>query len=195
MWKQGHKARDCNQNNNNNSIGKSENPKSKVKCYNCQGFGHIARECPKKGDSGIFVGMTHHGHGNWEEYNLKTLAGTNSTVEYTETDKLAIEILNGVAENLKRKRDLNSAIHTFKWNPNHNKKARMQICRAQEDLNKMGWADMCETTDGEEDEPIYGDLNKEKTKTETEMEMSTSNETLVAGGWESTRSKSGFGLV
>ena len=52
----------------------------------------------------MFVGITHHGHGNWEEYKLTTLAGTNATVEYTETDKLAIEILNGVAENLKRKR-------------------------------------------------------------------------------------------
>ena len=49
----------------------------------------------------------------------------------------------------------------------------MQICRAQEDLNKMSWADMCETRDGEEDEPIYGDLNEEKTTTETEMDMST----------------------
>ena len=122
----------------------------------------------------MFVGMTHHGHGNWEEYKLKTLAGTKSTVEYTETDKLAIEILNSVAENLKRKRDLNNAIYTFKWKPNHDKKARMQICRAQEDLlNKMSWADMCETTDKEEDEPIYGDLNEEKTKTDTETEMST----------------------
>ena len=53
----------------------------------------------------MFVSMltTHHEYGSWEEYKLKTLAGTNSTVEHTETDKLAIEILNGVAENLKRK--------------------------------------------------------------------------------------------
>ena len=123
----------------------------------------------------MFVDMTHHGHGNWEEYKLKTLAGTNPTVEYTEADKLAMEILNGVAENLKRKRDLqdlNNAIHTFMWKPNHDKKAKTLIRRAHEDLNKMSWADMCETTDKEKDEPIYGDLYEEKTVDETVTEMS-----------------------
>jgi Zinc knuckle len=171
--KQGHKARDCNQNNSNNSSGKSENAKSKVKCDNCRGFGHITKVCPNKGESGImFVGMTHHGHGNWEEYKLKTLAGTNPTVEYTEADKLAMEILNNVAENLKRKRDLNNAIHTFMWKPNHDKTAKTLIRLAHEDLNKMSWADMCETIDKEKDDPIYGNLNEEKTEDETATEIS-----------------------
>ena len=48
----------------------------------------------------------------------------------------------------------------------------MQIHRAQENHNKMSRADMCETTDNEEDKPIYGDLNEEKTEGETATEMS-----------------------
>ena len=58
-------------------------------------------------------GMTHHGHGKWEENKLKNLAGTNPTAEYTDSDKLPSKILYGVVENLKRKRDLNNAIHSF----------------------------------------------------------------------------------
>ena len=38
-----------------------ETEKPKVKCYSCGGFVHIERECTKKEESGLFVGMTIHG--------------------------------------------------------------------------------------------------------------------------------------
>ena len=56
--KQGHKAKECNNNGNNE---KKENGKPKIKCFNCKGFGHIAQECPNKVEKGMFVGMTIHG--------------------------------------------------------------------------------------------------------------------------------------
>jgi gag-polypeptide of LTR copia-type/Zinc knuckle len=179
--KQGHKARDCDQSNNNNNSGKQENAKSKVKCFKCQGFGHIAKDCPRNGESGMFVGMTHHGHGNWEECKLKSLAGTDSTEGYSDTDKLAMSILNGVAENLKRKRELNNAIHTFMWKPKQDKKAKTLIRRAKEDLNKMSWADMCETSDEEEDEeedtPFYEEMSEVKISGDSTKEESDEDKT------------------
>ena len=181
--KQGHKARDCDQNNNNNNSGKQESAKSKVKCFNCQGFGHYARDCPKKGESGMFVGMTHHGHGNWKECKLKTLASTEPTEGYSETDKLAMSILNGVAENLKRKRELNNAIHTFMWKPNQDKKAKTLLRKTNEELKKMSWADMCETTDEEEEEDVsfYEELKevtitKDSTTAESDEDKTESDE-------------------
>ena len=89
---------------------------------------------------------------------LKTIESSEATVEYSDTDKLATEILNGVAENLKRKRDLNNAIHTIMWKPNQDKKTRTQIHRVEEDLNKMSWADISETTDDEGDKLFNGDM-------------------------------------
>ncbi len=136
--KQGHRARDCRTNINNNDNGERENAKLRVKCYNCGGFGYIAKESPKKVESGMFVGMTIHGAESREDDVMKNV---NSTQDYYfDTDKFARELL------------LLKDIRHIKRKTRDSKQAEVKIQRGRKESKTMSWADICETSDEEDNE-------------------------------------------
>ncbi len=147
--KQGHRAQDCRTNINNNDIGERENAKKRVKCYNCGGFGHKnAKEYPKKLESGMFVGMTIHEAESREDDIMKNV---NSTQDYFfDTDKLERELLQDIPDYNNMKRAVLKDIQDFKRKTRDRKLAQAKIRSEREESKTMSWANMCETSDNED---------------------------------------------
>jgi hypothetical protein len=92
--KQGHKARDCNSHRNNE---KRESGKTKIKCFNCKGFGHIAQECPRKVEKGMFVGMTIYGSNIREEsFQTKRRQEHKNVLQVKECDNLEGRVMKSL---------------------------------------------------------------------------------------------------
>ena len=148
--KQGHRARECRTNSNNNNNGERENAKLKVKCYNCGAFGHIAKECPKKEESGMFVGMTIRGAESREDDVKRNVESTKDY--YFDTDKFARELLQDIADYNNMKRAVLKDIRDLKRKTRDSQQAQVKIKRGQKVSKTMSWADMCETSDEEDNE-------------------------------------------
>ena len=147
--RQGHRARDCRSTGNSNNSGEKDIERPKVKCYSCGGFGHIlARDFPKKEESGMFVGMTIRG-ADIREDDVKKNQDAKS--EYFDTNKFAIELLQEIADYNRKKRSVLKDIREIKWKPRKYNKFQQVISQKKKVEKKtMSWADMCETSDEEE---------------------------------------------
>ncbi|KAI2504335.1 Reverse transcriptase (RNA-dependent DNA polymerase) [Fragilaria crotonensis] len=113
-------------------------------------FGHIAKECPKKEESGMFVGMTIRGAESREDDVKRNVESTKDY--YFDTDKFAMELLQEIAEYNNTKRAVLKDIREFKWKPRGDEQAKVKIRREKKKPSTMSWADMCETSDDEDDE-------------------------------------------
>ena len=165
--KQGHRARECRMNNNDNNRGERENAKLKVKCYNCGGFGHIAKECPKKGESGMFVGMTIQGVGSRED-EVKT--HVESTKDHY------VELLQDIAEYNNTKTAELKDIRESKWKPRGDEQAGVKVQGEKKKPKTMSWADMCETSDEEDDEDKVYEKTEDVAEDDLKYEESKAQE-------------------
>ena len=129
-----------------------------MKCYSYGGFGHIARDCPKKEESGMFVGMTIRGADIREDDVKKN---QEAKTEYFDTNKFATELLQEIADYNRKKRSVLKDIREFKWKPRKYNKFQQVISQKKKVEKKtMSWADMCETSDEEE----YDDVDENENR-------------------------------
>ena len=177
--KQGHRARECRTNNNDNNRGERENAKLKVKCYNCGGFGHIAKECPKKEESGMFVGMTIQGAKSREDEVKSSVESMKD--HYFDTDKFAMELLQEIAEYNNTKRAVLKDIREFKWKPTGDEQAEVKNRREKKKPKSMSWADMCETSDEEEDDDEVEEKTRDVAEDDLKYEESKAQEPKAEG--------------
>ena len=112
----------------------------------------------------MFVGMTIRESEIREDDVKKTVKTTVKPTNdyYVDTDKIAMEILGDMATYNKTKNAVMSDIKSFEWPKKGENKGAVKIRREKKKPASTSWADMCETSD-EEDEEVEVEEDTEKT--------------------------------
>jgi len=106
----------------------------------------------------MFVGMTIHGPDIREDDVKKN---QEAKTEYFDTNKIAIELLQEIADYNRKKRSVLKDIREFKWKPRkYNKFQQVKSQKKKVEKKTMSWADMCETSDEEEYDNVDENENR-----------------------------------